>query len=306
MIPLALVIGFLGSGKTTFLKQLARRHCGRKIVYLVNEFSAKDVDGALLAAETPDVVSVAGGSIFCRCLVTEFIARLRELPARFGTPAAPVEAVVVEASGIANPAVASQMLREAQLDRQYELAAVLAIVDPGSFGKLLLTLPNIRVQIEAANHILINKTDAYPCALIEQTETAVREINRAVTPTRTSFSAADVDLFGARLTGAQRGELAPCRDPNFVSFSVPLDRDLDLNLFRVALEAAKDGIYRVKGFVGVGGRQFYLDYSASGLRVEESPGQRPPELVFILSAPATGAARFLRDIRSGRYSSEAI
>lgn len=307
MIPLALVIGFLGSGKTTFLKQFARRHRGRRIVYLVNEFSAKDVDGALLAADTPDVVSVAGGSIFCRCLVTEFIAQLRELPARFGTPAAPVEAVVVEASGIANPAVAGQMLREAQLDGQYELTAVVAIVDPGSFGKLLHTLPNIRVQIEAANHILINKADTYPTALIEQTETAVREINPAVTPARTSYSAADVDLFGARLTGAQGGELAPCRDPNFESFSVPLDRDLDLNHFRAALEAAKDGIYRVKGFVGVGGRQCYLDYSTSGLRVEENSGERPSELVFILSAPATDAARrFLRDVRAGCYSSEAV
>ena len=154
MIPLALITGFLGSGKTTFLSRLAQRYRGRKVVFLVNEFSAKDVDGSRLARETPDVVSVAGGSIFCQCLVTEFIARLRELPSRFGTPAAPVEAVVVEASGIANPAVAAQMLRESRLDRQYDLTDVVAIVDPGSFGKLLHTLPNIRAQVEGANVIV--------------------------------------------------------------------------------------------------------------------------------------------------------
>ena len=301
MIPLALVTGFLGSGKTTFLKQLARRYRGRKIVFLVNEFSAKDVDGALLARETPDVVSVAGGSIFCRCLVTEFIARLRELPARFGTPAAPVEAVVVEASGIANPAVAGQMLREAQIDRQYDLTDVVAIVDPGSFGKLLRTLPNIRAQIEGASHILINKTDAYPAALVGQTETFVREINPAVTPVRTTFGAANVELFGARFTGAQGGELAPCSDPNFATFNVPLDRDLDLDRFRAALEAVKDDVYRIKGFVVAAGRRLYLDYSASGLRVEETAEQRPSELVFILRGPATAAARrFLNDVRMGR------
>ncbi|MFA5190128.1 MAG: GTP-binding protein [Verrucomicrobiia bacterium] len=300
MIPLALVTGFLGSGKTTFLKQFVRRYRGRKIVYLVNEFSAKDVDGALLAGETPDVVSVAGGSIFCRCLVTEFIAHLRELPARFGTSATPVEAVVVEASGIANPAVAGQMLREARLDRQYELTSVVAIVDPGSFGKLLRTLPNIRAQIEAASHILINKTDAYPATLIGQTEAAVCEINPAVTPVRTSHGAADVELFGTRFAGVQGGELAQCSDPNFASFTVLLDRGLDLDRFRAALEAVKEDIYRIKGFVATAGQRFHLDYSASGLRVEETAEQRPSELVFILRAPLTAATRrFLHSVRTG-------
>ena len=90
MIPLALVTGFLGSGKTTYLKQLIDRYHDRKLVWLVNEFSARDVDAAVLGGETADVVSIAGGSIFCRCLATEFIAHLRDLPARFGTPAAPV------------------------------------------------------------------------------------------------------------------------------------------------------------------------------------------------------------------------
>ncbi len=301
MIPLALVTGFLGSGKTTFLGQLARRHRGRKIVFLVNEFSAKDVDGAVLARETPDVISVAGGSIFCQCLVTEFITRLRELPARFGTPAVPVEAVVVEASGIATPAVAGRMLRESRLDREYDLTAVVAIVDPGSFGKLLHTLPNIRAQIEGASHILINKTDAYPAALIEQTEAAVREINGVVTPVRTRFGAVDVDLFGARLAEAAGGELALCTDPHFATFNIPVDRDLDLDRFRAGLEGVKDEIYRIKGFVTAAGQRYHVDFSASGLRVEETTEQCPSELVFILRAPLSAAARrFLHDVRSAR------
>ena len=303
MIPLALITGFLGSGKTTFLRHLAQRYRGRQIVFLVNEFSAKDVDGARLARETPDVVSVAGGSIFCQCLVAEFLARLRELPSRFGTPAAPVEAVVVEASGIANPAVAGQMLRESRLDRQYDLTDVVAMVDPGSFGKLLHTLPNIRAQVEGASHILITKTDAYPAALIEQTEAAVRSINPAVTPVRVRYGAANVELFGARLAGAQVGELALCRDPNFATFNLLLDQDLDLDRFRAMLETVKDDIYRIKGYTAAAGRRYYLDYSTSGLRIEETAEQCPPELVFILRAPVTAAARrFLHDIRLGRLA----
>ena len=197
MIPLALVTGFLGSGKTTFLKQLVSRYHGRKLVWLVNEFSARDVDAAVLGDETTDVVSIAGGSIFCRCLVTEFIASLRDLPARFGTPESPVAGVVVEASGMANPAVAAMMLREAQLDSVYQLASVTAIVDPGTFLKLLHTLPNIRAQVEAASLALLNKTDLYPATLIEQTEAALREINPRLAITRTSYCAAELDIFAA-------------------------------------------------------------------------------------------------------------
>jgi G3E family GTPase len=79
MLPICLVTGFLGTGKTTFLKNIVAHNRGRKIVYLINEFSAHDVDGAIVSAENPNVVSIPGGSIFCKCLVTEFIGQLSKL-----------------------------------------------------------------------------------------------------------------------------------------------------------------------------------------------------------------------------------
>jgi len=282
MIPLALITGFLGSGKTTLLKQLARRHRGRKIVWLVNEFSARDVDAAVLGGETGDVVSIVGGSIFCRCLVTEFIASLRDLPARFGTPAAPVEGVVVEASGMANPAVAGLMLREAQLDSLYRLANIVAIADPGTLLKLLHTLPNIRAQIEAAQQILLNKTDLHPPALIAQTEIALHEINPAAPITRTSYCAAEIELFGTAPAAQVHGELAPCRDPNFESFAWTPPATLDLDRLRAAIAAAGDDVFRIKGFVRSGGGSLHIDYSSSGWQQEPASTARTAELVFIV------------------------
>lgn len=282
MIPLALVTGFLGSGKTTFLKQLVSRYHGRKLVWLINEFSARDVDAAVLGGEASDVVSIAGGSIFCRCLVTEFIASLRDLPARFGTPESPVAGVVVEASGMANPAVAATMLREAQLDSVYQFASVTAIVDPGTFLKLLHTLPNIRAQVEAAGQALINKTDLYPATLLEQTERALREINPRLAITRTSYCAAGPDIFAVSPPGTAQGELAACRDPHFESFTVPVPEDLDWNKFRAAVAAAHSDIFRIKGFAQCHGRCVHVDYSSSGWSLEEAAGDIPPELVFIV------------------------
>lgn len=58
------------------IKAIARRHLQRRLVYLVNEFSPRDIDGAIVSESNPDGVSVLGGSIFCKCLVTQFISQL--------------------------------------------------------------------------------------------------------------------------------------------------------------------------------------------------------------------------------------
>jgi G3E family GTPase len=301
-IRLALVTGFLGSGKTTLLEQAAKRYHGRKIVFLINEFSPRDMDGARLRRETPEVEVIAGGSIFCRCLVTEFIGRLAGLPAQFGTPAAPVEGVVVEASGMSDPRAVGTLLAESKLDRVYELREILVIVDPGSLLKLLYTLPNIRTQIEVARHVLINKTDLYSPAQVGQAEAAVRAINPAAVIFRTSFCQADLDLFTALPSSPPQGNYAPCADPRYERFIAPAEGEFDAGRFRGALEGLAGDIYRIKGFVRKDGLTRYLDYSAAGLRFEEAPPAMSLELVFILRGPSTGPARQLvEDVKNGRF-----
>lgn len=283
-----LVTGFLGSGKTTLMENLARRYQDRKIVWLVNEFSARDMDTARLAGAASDVVSIAGGSIFCRCKVTEFLDLLRSLPERFDA-----DAVVIEASGMADPVVAGKLLCESGLDREYAISAVVAVVDPGSFLKLLHTLPNIRAQIEAATLVLVNKTDLHPSDRIALTEAAVREINPSASLVRTQYSATDAELFGAATSIALRGEVAPCVDPCFVKLEVALRDELGLNRLRQAVATVRDEIYRIKGVAKAGGRRFRLDYSASGWQVAEMPDNLPTALVLIARSPCSDAVRQL-------------
>ena len=64
MIPLSLVTGFLGCGKTTLLQRLIEGNQRRILVYIVNEFAEADVDGRLLELGEDQVVSIPGGSIF--------------------------------------------------------------------------------------------------------------------------------------------------------------------------------------------------------------------------------------------------
>ena len=78
MIPLTLVTGFLGTGKTTLLKQIIAKNSDKRLIYIVNEFGKLDVDGTILA-DTADVVPIPGGSIFCHCLTATFIEHLQKL-----------------------------------------------------------------------------------------------------------------------------------------------------------------------------------------------------------------------------------
>ena len=302
MIPICLVTGFLGSGKTSFVKHLAAHTAGRRIVYLINEFSTVDIDGGLVADDAGDVVAIPGGSIFCRCLVTEFVGALGRVASQFHTPESPVEGVVIEATGMAKPGVIGDLLRETRLDLHFRLASVVAVVDPGSFEKLVAVLPSIAAQIEAATVVLLNKTDRYDAQVLARVENAIAGLRPGVPVVRTRWCATQVDVFGTQdVGGALHGEYALCRDPNYETRDVDIACNIDLETFRERLAALADDFYRVKGFVPADGQIFYLDYSAAGLVL--TPGAPPDKrtvLVFILRGDASPAAQaFIDEIAAG-------
>jgi G3E family GTPase len=255
MLPICLVTGFLGTGKTTFLKNIVAQNRDRKIVYLINEFSAHDVDGAVVSAENPNVVSIPGGSIFCKCLVTEFIGQLKKVAEHW----LDAVGVVIEASGMANPKVMEQMLAETGLSNQYRLATVVSVIDPNSFLKLRHTLPNIISQIEASDVVLINKTDRNAPEKITETDTLVREINPAAERIQTVRCETEIDLFAEHAPRSLRGEYAKCRDPNYATFVTELPFN-GTTLAAFVLAHAGD-IYRVKGTLA----GEFFDYSTAGV-----------------------------------------
>ncbi|MFW5802687.1 MAG: CobW family GTP-binding protein, partial [Verrucomicrobiota bacterium] len=278
MIPMILITGFLGSGKTTLLKRLARQGANRRLAFLVNDFSAIDVDGEQLRQVTDNVLAIPGGSIFCRCLAGDFITHLEEIPARFGSPETPLEGVIVEASGIADPRVTAKLLHETGMDKTYELRRILAVIDPGSFHKLLATLPAIRTQVEAADTIVINKTDVFPDADIDRTEARVREINAVADLHRTSFCQVDFDpLAKAPRTAGADGDMAPCRDPQYATFEVNGDDVVSFEALEAALQAVGNDLYRVKGDIRTDRGVLHVEGGVDSLEWTQIQGTEPAD-----------------------------
>lgn len=276
MIPMVLITGFLGSGKTTLLKRLARQGADRRLAFLVNDFSAIDVDGEQLRQVADNVLAIPGGSIFCRCLAGDFISYLEEIPTRFGSPDAPLEGVIVEASGIADPRVTAKLLRETGMGETYELRRILAVIDPGSFHKLLATLPAIRTQIEAADTIVINKTDVFPSADIDRTEASVREINDVADLHRASFCRVDFDpLAKAPHSAEADGDMAPCRDPQYATFEVNGEEVVSYETLEAALRAIGDDLYRVKGDIRTDRGALHVEGGVDSLEWTHVQGEAP-------------------------------
>ncbi len=284
--PILLVAGFLGGGKTTLLRRLAREaaHTGRRLVFIVNEFSETDVDAGLLRADGgSDTIGVAGGSIFCRCKVTEFVDVLSGLRTRIATEG--LEGVVIEASGMADPRVMETMLRETKLDAFYRQAQVVLVLDPGRFLKLCRTLPVIMAQAESADLILLNKTDLYSEAVLCEAEAAIRARRPDVVLRRTIRCETAFEWFPhASHSRVPAGRYAPCRDPNFDTVSLNMRGGVaDFEQVRRAVEAVREAVYRVKGLVRTpaGAVELWEDAGAGLTRAEAPPGAQPTPLVVV-------------------------
>lgn len=290
-LPLTLVTGFLGSGKTTCLNHLASTHAGRSLMFVVNEFGKVDIDGARLGRDLKQVVPIPGGSIFCTCLVATFIEKMRAIADRADELA--LEAVVVEASGIADPKVAGQMLDESGLATEFRLANVLSLVDPGTFERLLATLPNLRSQVAAANVIAINKTDRYDADAVARAESMARQINADAAVQHAQFGRIDVDLFRDESVPSVPGEYAQCADPHYTTSVLAFSRPVSMAALRGMIASLGDDLFRAKGTVMTDAGAFDIDASSSGVDAVPIPWQADMNSELVMIAPGEAKSRLI-------------
>ena len=99
MIPVIVVAGFLGAGKTTLLNHLLRARHGRRVGVVVNDFGSVGIDAMTVAAQVDAMVSLGNGCLCCAVDTASF----DEMLGRLAAPRHRLDAVVVEASGLAEP-----------------------------------------------------------------------------------------------------------------------------------------------------------------------------------------------------------
>jgi len=152
-VPILLVTGFLGAGKTTVVNHLLAHAEGRRIAAVVNDFGAINIDAELISGASDGVVSLANGCICCT-LEGDLLRTLANLLRRDPRP----EFIVIETSGIADPADIVRNLMDPVIWQEAPLEAVLCVVDATPPAENLDDAL-LRSQLRAADIVAFSKVD---------------------------------------------------------------------------------------------------------------------------------------------------
>lgn len=168
-LPVLVLTGYLGAGKTTLLNHLLSGAPGLRIAALVNDFGDIDVDAGAVADRVDSMVSLPGGCVCCEVDASELVEALGEL----ADPGLGLDLAVIEASGLAEPAILSRMVHEVprHLVRH---AGMIQVVDAEGLAGTMQRHPSLSTHLAEADLVVVNKCDLVPRERFDALRTLIR------------------------------------------------------------------------------------------------------------------------------------
>ncbi|WP_431280669.1 CobW family GTP-binding protein [Humitalea sp. 24SJ18S-53] len=192
-IPVTLVTGFLGSGKTTLVAHLLAQPGMAGTLVVVNEFGEVGIDHDLLEASSDDTILLANGCLCCTIRGNLVDTLLDVAAQREAGRLRAFDRVVVETSGVADPAplIGFLLSQQAVTDR-YHLAGVVTTVDAVAGRATLARQPEAASQVAAADLLVLTKSDLVPAADAAALESLLHGLNPGVPLRRVLLGKIDV------------------------------------------------------------------------------------------------------------------
>lgn len=311
-IPVIALTGYLGAGKTTLLNHVLRAP-GARIGVVINDFGELNVDAALVTGQVDEPASIAGG---CICCLPDD-GGLDDALAKLADPRLGLDAIIVEASGLADPVAISRIIRFSGVER-IRPGGIVDVVDITTHFDTVDDGGTPPARYGAATLVVVNKLDQIPpdsrADVLDRIESRVRERNP------------DVHLVGAIAGQVDPALLYDVSDPGEADGQLSIREllvdtgDTEVAHHHVHAESAAatsegyvdpgplidlledppTGVYRLKGIVNVGYRERARSYVVNvvGTSVHVATATKPARtnsLVAIGTAFDVSAARARMD-----------
>ncbi|ASV86259.1 MULTISPECIES: cobalamin biosynthesis protein CobW [Ochrobactrum] len=306
-IPATVITGFLGSGKTTMIRNLLENANGKRIALIINEFGDLGVDGGILkgcgieTCREEDIIELNNGCICCT-VADDFIPTMTKLLDRADRP----DHIVIETSGLALPQPLVAAFNWPEIKTQVTVDGVVTVIDAAAVAEGRFADDHDKVdaqraadesldhespleelfedQIHAADLIVLNKSDLIDAAKLDQVKADVAErSSRRVNMVPASFGKLGADVLLGLGVGTE-DDIANRKSHHeihhadghehdhdeFESFIVEAGSVADPKAFAEKLKTviADHDVLRLKGFVDVPGKPMRLVVQAVGPRIE--------------------------------------
>ena len=251
-LPVSIIGGFLGSGKTTLINHLLKAPHGLKLVVLVNDFGKINIDAELIASQTDDMITLSNGCACC-AVSSDLTNSLIDIAEREELP----DAIVLEASGIAEPYGIVQVVLS---NPAIKLDGNIVLVDAETLPELAensLTRRLFNTQISVADLIVLSKID-----LLDETQLAnagkwltenypdkrvIKAMNGDI-PTNVLLGIATKQDF---ITEVPEHKHHDHHADDFESLSYQIDKPLDRKKLHLFFESMPKAVLRAKGILNL-------------------------------------------------------
>ncbi len=307
-IPVTVITGFLGSGKTTLIRHLLQNNQNRRIAVLVNEFGELGIDGELLkscqicpedADGNSNIVELTNGCLCCT-VQEEFLPTMQQLLKRRDS----IDCILIETSGLALPKPLIKAFRWHEICNAATVDAVITVVDcdavaAGTFASDPEAVAMQRQaddnlehetplqelfedQLACADLVVLNKTDLVDAATLAKViETVKAELPRVVKIVESDRGTLDPSiLLGFQAAVEDNLDKRPSHhdteedhdhDDEITSTHLILNRSFDPKKLQQQLQTLvqQQEIYRIKGFVAVPNKPMRLVLQGVGSRFDQ-------------------------------------
>ncbi len=297
LIPVTIISGFLGSGKTTLVNYILSQQEGFKIALLVNEFGEIGIDNELIVATEDNVVELNNGCICCT-INQDLIESVNRILQRDQQ----VDYLIVETTGVADPLPVALTFLASSLRAKTRLDSIVTLADCENFS--LEQFPDSETAINqfiCADVVILNKTDLVARNKIENIAERITNLKEEVRIIKTTNSQVSLPLIlSVGLFESDRyyqeekhhdhhhnyDHFHHLENDGFASVSFECERPLSIRKFQYFLDnQLPKEVFRGKGFLWFEDSEFKHIFHLSGTRftINDQPWQTPPknQLVFI-------------------------